>query len=53
MTKVIAIPLGNFLDSRKLIAGLQIIATNRDNKKGTTIGAATFIPAKEITTAEK
>ena len=30
-----------------------MMATNRDNKKGTTIGAASFIPANEMTKAEK
>jgi len=49
----IARPRGIFLSAKKLIAGLQIIATNRESKKGTTIGAATFIPARQITIAEK
>ena len=35
------------------MAGLQIIATNSESKKGTTIGAAVFMPAREITIAAK
>ncbi|GLS90969.1 hypothetical protein GCM10007916_20360 [Psychromonas marina] len=53
ITKVIASPRGIFRSDKKLIAGLQIIATNRESKKGTTIGDAVLIPASEITMAEK
>lgn len=53
ITIVIAIVRGNFLCSKKLMAGLQIIATNNESKKGTTMAAATLIPAKQITIAEK
>jgi len=48
MTKITDIALGILYSLALATSGLQIIAINKDNKNGTSIFAAVFIPAKMI-----
>ena len=50
-SKAIAIPCGTLRCVIALITGEQIMAINNANKKGTTISAASLIPANTITKA--